>query len=85
YDIEYDEKDTKEFTKATVSMDKKDRANTDSQKILNKDKFVYVKLGGSPDRLNLVPPLIANVLTDIENFSRAKYDMRKNNHLFGRA
>jgi hypothetical protein len=44
-----------------------------------------VKLGGSPDRVNLTPPLIANVLTDIENFSRTKYDMRANNHLFGKA
>jgi hypothetical protein len=48
------------------------------------DISVYIKLGGSPDRKNRTPPVIANVLTDIENSSRCKYDLRKNNHLFGR-
>lgn len=51
---------------------------------LNSDEFVFIKVGGSPDRVNNTPPLIANVLTDIENFSRCKYDMRANNHLYGR-
>lgn len=45
---------------------------------------VYVKLGGSPDRVNETPTKIGKILTDIVNFSRAKYDLRKNNHIFSK-
>lgn len=93
YNIDWDDK-TGEYKEAKVnaSSAKKDLegkyADLKAGKTninLKKDKFVYVKLGGSPDRINLTPPLIANILTDIENFSRTKYDMRANNHLFGKA
>lgn len=48
------------------------------------ENLIYIKIGGTPDRVNNTPPRIANVLTDIENASRAKFDIRKNNHIFGR-
>jgi hypothetical protein len=47
------------------------------------DKSVYVKLGGSENNINITPPRIANVLTQIDNYERALYDLRENNHLFG--
>jgi hypothetical protein len=49
-----------------------------------KENYVFVRLGGTWDKVNDTPSKIAKVLTDIENFSRAKYDSRKSNHLFGR-
>jgi hypothetical protein len=84
YEIEHANASLKEYTKAVVTLEKKKLEEESNKKTLSKDKFVYVKLGGSPDRVNRTPPTVANILTDIENFSRAKYDMRKNNHLFGR-
>jgi hypothetical protein len=52
--------------------------------VLTPDRAVYVKIGGSPDRVNRTVPRIANVLTDIDNGSRTRYDLRHNNHLFGK-
>lgn len=40
------------------------------------DKAVYIEVSETPR--------VANVLTQIENYSRATYDLRKNNHLFAR-
>ena len=48
------------------------------------DKAVYVKLGGSESNINKTPPRIANVLTEIDNYDRAKFDLRETNHLWGR-
>lgn len=53
-------------------------------KTIPKDRAVYVKLGGSPSSINETPNRIHVVLTDIENMSRAKYDLRKNTHVFGK-
>lgn len=81
YTIEHAPNDLEDYTKAIITLDKKDTSN---QKILKPEEFVYVKLGGSPDKVNDTPPKVANVLTQIEAYSRAMYDMRHNNHLFGR-
>jgi hypothetical protein len=51
---------------------------------IDADECVYVKIGGSTDKINETPPKIAKVLTQIENFDRSLYDERKNNFLFGR-
>jgi len=53
-------------------------------KSINVKQSVYVKLGGTDLDLNKTPGRIHCVMTDFENFSRAKYDLRKNTHLFGR-
>lgn len=91
YVVQENAKDKEEYESVKISTDK--LSNDVVQKLkeakegninLKSDKFVYIKVGGSPDRVNNTPPLVANVLTDIENLSRCKYDMRKNNHLFGR-
>lgn len=80
YDVKTKEDNDDEIEKITYQ---KNETATELE-IAPPDKCVYVKLGGSPDRLNRTPPQIANILTDIENASRCKYDIRKNNHLFGR-
>lgn len=54
-----------------------------TEKTLN-ENFVLVRLGGTWNDPNSTPSKCMKVLTDCENFSRAKYDFRKNNHLFGR-
>lgn len=78
YIIEADNNDLQKITAAKFAETK--------QEIGHKpDKFVYVKLGGSPDRINNTPSKIHRIITDIENFSRIKYDLRKNNHLFAKA
>lgn len=46
--------------------------------------YVYVRLGGTWDDPNHTTSRAMKILTDCENFSRAKYDFRFNNHLFGR-
>lgn len=84
YDIEHDKADIEDYKKAVITLDKNKEATPENTLKLKQEEFVYIKLGGSPDRVNDTPPKIANVLTDIENYSRAKYDMRKNNHLYGR-
>jgi hypothetical protein len=60
---------------------KKDSAGTQKIPV---NKATYFKLGGSPDRINETPPKLGNILTDLVNFSRAKYDIRGNNHLYGK-
>lgn len=90
YIIQENKRNKELYEKAKISTDKLSETTISNLKTgsgdinLNSDKFVYIKIGGSPDRINNTPPLIANILTDIENFSRCKYDMRNNNHLFGR-
>lgn len=49
------------------------------------NRFVFVQLSGSKKDIVKTPPRMANVLTQIENYSREKYDLRKNNHLFAKA
>jgi hypothetical protein len=48
------------------------------------DRAVFIQLSGLKKDYVKTPPRIANVLTQIENYSRAKYDLRKNNHLFSK-
>jgi len=48
----------------------------DDKKEIPLDKCVYIDVCETPR--------VANVLTQIENYSRSTYDLRKNNHLFGR-
>jgi len=80
YDVKMDEKNNDKIKDITYQKNKNEAAS----QLVKPEDSVYVKLGGSPDRINRTPPRIANVLTDIDNVSRAKYDLRKNNHLFGR-
>ena len=46
------------------------------------EQFVYVWLYGTD--INKPLPRSANILTQIENFSRALYDLREVNHLYGK-
>lgn len=80
YEVFTKENNDEEYEKITFQKNQQEAKIDD----VKSDRFVYIKTGGSPDRLNNTPPRIANILTDIENASRCKYDMRKNNHLFGR-
>ena len=58
-----------------------------NEKIITNEKAVYIRLGGTLVDLkeNTTTNKIHTVLTDIENASRAKYDLRKNSHLFGKS
>jgi hypothetical protein len=79
YNVEVDENDNQKIKKVTYTKDE-----MSGEEVAKPEHLVYIKTGGSPDTVNLTPPKIANVLTDIENVSRAKYDLRKNNHLFAK-
>lgn len=62
---------------------------SDSEKIIKQrtyiqDEFEYIYYGGCLDDINISPPRIASCLTQIENYERALYDLRENNHYFGR-
>jgi hypothetical protein len=48
------------------------------------DRAVFIQLYGLKTDPNKTPPRIANVLTQIENRSRARYDLRYNNHLYAK-
>ena len=60
------------------------RDDNDKLHSISIDKSVYVKLGGSEDKVNDTFPRIGTVLTQIENYDRALYDLRSNNHLFSK-
>lgn len=80
YKINVNPLDTDEVKTITYREKKED---TEDKTILGKE-CVYVKIGGteiSPDETTC---RIHRVLTDIENCSRAKYDLRKNTHVFGK-
>ena len=70
--------DCKNGELVNISMTDKDG----NAKKINKDVCVYIKTGGVIDRPE-TPPRIASILTQIDNYERALYDMRESNHLFG--
>jgi len=80
YVVQVNQFDTDEITKITYA-DKTDEKKVKSIPI---KQAVYIRLGGSPDKLNDTPSRIHNVLTQIENASRIELDLRKNNHLFAK-
>jgi len=80
YNIEVNPVNTDEIKKVTFKPKKEEAEEIN----LPVDKLVYIKIGGTDDRINETTDKIHRVLTDIENFSRAKYDLRKNNHLFAK-
>jgi hypothetical protein len=51
--------------------------------VYQKEDFVYIWFGGNSGDINDSPPRTGRVLTQIENYERALYDLRENNHLFG--
>ena len=80
YNIQMDDKDNEKIKSVTYQKNE----NETGEQIAKPENIIYVKIGGSPDRINLTVPRVANSLTDIENASRAKYDLRQNSHLFAR-
>ncbi len=79
----------------TVNVDKNDNRKITGFKVKKKtsdakditipvDKSVYVRLGGSPDKINETTNRIHTALTQVENYDRALYDLRANNHLFAK-
>lgn len=79
--------------KYTIKTNKRDnddiinisyRDDDDKPHTISIDKSVYVKLGGSEDKVNDTFPRIGTVITQIENYDRALYDLRANNHLFSK-
>lgn len=80
YSIAYNALDTDEIK----SIEYKEKKETGMNKNISPDKAVYIRLGGSEDNIEETPGRIHCVLTDIENFSRTKYDLRKNHHLFAK-
>lgn len=75
----------------TVSLDNGDinkitytPKNEGGSKTINPEKSVFVRLGGSEYDVDTTPNRLHVVLTDFENASRAKYDLRKNSHIFGK-
>jgi hypothetical protein len=81
YDVEMHENDNQRI-KSVAYQPNEGEAKVDLGK---PHEIIYIKTGGSPDRINFTVPRIANCLTEIENISRTRYDLRKNNHLFGKS
>jgi hypothetical protein len=75
YKIEKDDK-TGALTLIYKTADGKDKTLTEKQ-------FVYIRLSEVSSDINISPPLIGTVLTQIDNAERALYDLRANNHYFG--
>jgi hypothetical protein len=50
---------------------------------LSEPEFVYIRMNQVSSNIQISPPLVGTVLTQIDNFERALYDLRENNHLFG--
>lgn len=80
YTVKVNKFDTDEITRISYTP----KTEEMKEKSLPIKQAVYVKLGGSPDKINDTPSRIHNVLTQIENTSRIVYDLRHNNHLFGK-
>jgi len=57
---------------------------TGKEKSETAENFEYFNYAEYNDNINDSPPPIANVITQIVNYERALYDLRENNHLFGR-
>jgi hypothetical protein len=81
YSVESNAYDPDEIYKITYTTEKNGLSITEE---ISLDKSVYIKTAGTDDDSNIAVTRIGTVLTDIENFSRSKYDLRKNNHLFAR-
>ena len=79
YEIQVNKFDTDEITRISY----KSKTDEMKEKTIPIKQAIYIKLGGSPDKIDDTPSRIHNILTDIENASRMKYDLRRNNHLFG--
>jgi len=60
------------------------REDEEQERSIRTDASVYVRLGGTDYDVDHTSTDMHCVLTDMENFSRAKYDLRKNNHLFAK-
>lgn len=75
YNIEFDEQDTDLIKKITY----KSKTENNKEKEIKDNSAVFVKFGDYKDI-----PKIGKVLTQIENYERALYDLRENNHLFGK-
>lgn len=54
------------------------------EKIIPTSRAVYIQIGGTDCHFMEPTSRLHCVLTDCENYSRAKYDLRKNGFLFGR-
>lgn len=80
YDVRMDDKDNQRIKQVLYKKNESEAM----QNLGRPKELVYIKIGGSPDRINRTIPRIANSLQDLENISRAKYDIRKNNHYFGK-
>jgi len=80
YVVDMDKKDDQVIKSVTYKSERE----TKVEEVANIDNLVYIKIGGSPDKVNETTPVVGNCLTDVENASRIKYDLRYNNHLFGK-
>jgi hypothetical protein len=80
YNITLNPKDNDEINKIAYS----DKSDFAGEEVAKKDNLVFFKTGGTPGQYKDTPSRTHKVLTDIENFSRRKYDLGKNNHLFGK-
>lgn len=77
YDVEHDKIDIENIKKITYTDD-----NGSKQEL--KGDYIYTKLGGSRYDIKKTSNRFHSVVTQIENFSRAAYDLRKNTHVFGK-
>lgn len=80
YQVDMDEKDNQKIKDVTYQSENEKKG----QSIAPESNLVYVKLGGTPDKVNETMPVIGRCLTQIENASRILYDLRYNNHLYGK-
>lgn len=77
YKVETKENNKNYITKITFTN--KDGSTEDV-----KSEYAYMKIGGTMDKVNDTTTRTGCILTQIENYSRCLYDLRKNNHLFAK-
>jgi hypothetical protein len=79
YTIKRDAADYEKITSITYLPE-----GTQKEKVIDIEKSIYLKLGGSNYKDDAATTKIGKVLTQCENASRAAFDLRKNTHLFGK-
>jgi len=80
YTVNVSSDDPNEIESVTYKPDKQ----SEKEEEIETYKCVYVKLGGSPDKVNDTYTKTGTCLTQIQNYDRALYDLRANNHLFAK-
>lgn len=83
YKVSYNDQDKDEITEIKYKP-KKEGIKSVDDKTISPKSAVFVRLGGTERNFNETPTKLHRIVTQIENCSRAYYDLRTNTHVFGK-